>query len=226
MKADLVPKIEVSDLPTPSCQKSESFLTAGPFFHYFHYGVAGSQDDRGWGCGYRTLQTICSYINCKKNGSTDAPDLWSIQNTLVELKDKPDRFAGSRDWIGTFEAFLVIDHLFDVPCKILHANSAPCGENLKSVFPQIVDHFRNGPACPAMMGGDADASSKCVLGVSQSSDSAKLLIADPHLWTGSKSSTAPASLEKLLTEGWIAWKDVETDFNDSSMYNICLPQLK
>ena len=30
-------------------------------YEYWHYGCDGF-DDRGWGCGYRTLQTICSWI--------------------------------------------------------------------------------------------------------------------------------------------------------------------
>ena len=30
-------------------------------YEYWHYGCDGF-DDRGWGCGYRTLQTIASWI--------------------------------------------------------------------------------------------------------------------------------------------------------------------
>lgn len=31
-------------------------------YQYFHY-VCDGVDDRGWGCGYRTLQTIASWMN-------------------------------------------------------------------------------------------------------------------------------------------------------------------
>ena len=30
-------------------------------YEYWHYGCDGL-DDRGYGCGYRTLQTICSWF--------------------------------------------------------------------------------------------------------------------------------------------------------------------
>jgi hypothetical protein len=33
----------------------------GGDYEYWHYGC-DSVDDRGWGCGYRTLQTIASWI--------------------------------------------------------------------------------------------------------------------------------------------------------------------
>ena len=33
------------------------------------------------------------------------PSLRKIQETLVQLEDKPKRFVGSRDWIGSFEVF-------------------------------------------------------------------------------------------------------------------------
>ena len=80
----------------------------------------------------------------------------------MRLKDKPESFVGSREWIGTFEAFLVIDDLFDVPCKILHA-SPNAGASLRSLLPQLQQHFdssQGGSGFPGMIGGDADAASK------------------------------------------------------------------
>ena len=42
------------------------------------------------------------------------PSLREIQETLVKIGDKPPGFVGSRDWIGSFEACLVLDRLFSV----------------------------------------------------------------------------------------------------------------
>lgn len=42
------------------------------------------------------------------------PSVGDIQRALVEVGDKPAEFAGSREWIGCFEACLVLDHLFRV----------------------------------------------------------------------------------------------------------------
>ena len=87
------------------------------------------------------------------------------------------------------------------------------------------------------MGGDADAASKCILGIASSSPATTaaaadstdedyyLLIADPHCWQ-SKRRLPDLSVGQLLEQGWLSWKNAATDFVDSSMYNICLPQLK
>jgi hypothetical protein len=57
---------------------------------------------------------------------------------------------------------LVIDKLFNVPCKIVHC---PSGENgMTDIFPKLEEHFAKSSAPPIMMGGDHDASSKGVLG--------------------------------------------------------------
>ena len=91
---------------------------------------------QAWGCGYRSLQTLCSWANNTARSSSvnvvsskteqplDAkdtrvsnnyvPTLRKIQETLVEVGDKPQSFIGSREWIGSFEACIVLDHLFNV----------------------------------------------------------------------------------------------------------------
>jgi hypothetical protein len=42
------------------------------------------------------------------------PSLRKIQEILVEVGDKPQNFVGSKEWIGSFEACIVLDHLFGV----------------------------------------------------------------------------------------------------------------
>ena len=105
---------------------------------------------QGWGCGYRSVQSLCSWAVMQKTrkqaieergrerdrgkrlghdtdcevvdrrresasvGEWTVPSVRGIQETLVEVGDKPAEFAGSREWIGCFEACLVLDHLFSV----------------------------------------------------------------------------------------------------------------
>ncbi|XP_068742780.1 ufm1-specific protease 1-like isoform X2 [Montipora capricornis] len=101
-------------LETPS-EIIESANVRGRYWFY-HYNIDGV-DDRGWGCGYRTLQTICSWV-CHalrdKKDLLQVPSLQKIQQTLVEIGDKPAPFAGSRDWIGSVEACLCLDQIFGV----------------------------------------------------------------------------------------------------------------
>ena len=51
-------------------------------YQYCHYLYDG-QDDRGWGCGYRTLQTIISWARLNLHQDIDIPGLRRIQEILV-----------------------------------------------------------------------------------------------------------------------------------------------
>ena len=77
---------------------------------------------QGWGCGYRTLQTLCSWCryqqlaNCPDDDSkvADVPSLKLVQQLLVDMGDKPESFIDSREWIGSVEVGLIVDQLYDV----------------------------------------------------------------------------------------------------------------
>ena len=207
-------------LPTPDRAVRWS-LVAGDY-QYCHYLYDG-QDDRGWGCGYRTLQTIISWL--RNNSSShqhrdlNIPSLRRIQDILVEMGDKPASFAGSKEWIGSVEVGLVIDQLFDVPCKILHSRS---GHDLQTLFDEVFVHFQD-KRCPIMMGGDLDASSKGIFGACQTDSSKYFLVLDPHFV--SSKNTEILNNEHLIEQGWAKWVQLQ-DFSSSSFYNLCLPQIK
>lgn len=82
---------------------------------FYHYKCDG-KDDCGWGCGYRTIQTLCSWIiKTKENcSSKTVPSINQIQEVLVDLEDKPPSFNQSHQWIGTCEAAMVLSQLYDV----------------------------------------------------------------------------------------------------------------
>ncbi len=210
------------ELPGPSCEES---LTLSGSYDYYHYKIDGT-NDAGWGCGYRTLQTICSWLekSTKRNSHINKiPSLAKIQETLVEIGDKPVTFIGSKDWIGTFEAFLILDHLYDVPCKIVHFES---GELFTGKLMFLIEHFKRFKS-PVMMGGDVDGASKCILGISYDADESRedsafknvyLLVLDPHFHGEN------ATRIQLQKDGWICWKSLN-DFSENSFYNFCLPQI-
>ena len=70
---------------------------------YYHYGCDGV-DDRGRGCGYRTLQTLFSWPEGLPVG---VPELGAVQAALEDMGDKPPGFRGSQSWIGCVEASLL-----------------------------------------------------------------------------------------------------------------------
>ncbi|XP_075738642.1 UFM1 specific peptidase 1 isoform X2 [Rhipicephalus microplus] len=123
----------------------------------------------GWGCGYRSLQTICSWVVLQKRKAGKearaVPSIAEIQAALVSLGDKEAHFEGCCDWIGSTEVFLCLDHFYQVPCRILHAST---GGQVAHHVDALLRHFEQ-LGSPVMMGGDCDASSKGILGVCQTS---------------------------------------------------------
>ena len=186
-------------------------------YAYYHYLCDGF-DDCGWGCGYRTLQTMCSWIyyNFQDRSNVkmcEVPSIVEIQNALVAMQDKPFDFVNSKKWIGSFEVCLCLDYFYDVPCKIHHVRTS---ENLSQSIAFLQTHFEKF-ASPVMMGGDSDAASKCILGICGSNESdCYLLILDPHC---SKKPT----MKSLVNDNWISWRKIDS-FVQSSFYNMCLPQ--
>lgn len=61
-------------------------------------------------------------------GIWSVPSVRDIQEALVRCGDKPKQFACSKEWIGCFEACLVLDHLYSVSYILL----LYCVKNLPS----------------------------------------------------------------------------------------------
>lgn len=202
-------------LPHTDCKKC-SFVN-GVYF-YFHYGCDG-QDDRGWGCGYRTIQTMASWIchnmSLPKDKKTLLPSIPEIQQALANMEDKPGSFVSSRDWIGTFEASLILDFFYDVPCKLVHVRGG--GAELEQVAVKALHNHFEKQGSPVMMGGDRDNSSKGILGVCTSNEGSYLLVVDPHYF-GRRLEAA-----ELQRRGWVSWKRISS-LDQFSFYNICMPQ--
>lgn len=191
-------------------------------YQYYHYKCDGF-DDVGWGCGYRTTQTLCSWLREQLlldkaiSNVPQVPTILEIQKILADSGDKPSRFVGSKEWIGCFESSIVIDTLFNVPCKILHCEAKLLENNMC----QIKSHFETFGG-PIMMGGDFDAASNGVLGItSENTERYQLLIADPHL----NNSNESIDINYLVSREWISWKEINA-FDQISFYNFCLPQKK
>ncbi len=61
------------------------------------------------------MQSLCSWaVGQVATTTTSVPSVRDIQKILVEVGDKTESHVGSRDWIGTYEACIVMDHLYGV----------------------------------------------------------------------------------------------------------------
>lgn len=195
-------------------------------YSYYHYCIDGL-NDQGWGCGYRTCQTLCSWIYfCYRRSSEQisvqggisgpVPSIREIQQSLVQIGDKPRSFANSKEWIGSVEIAMCLDTIYNVPCRILHI---PCGE-IHNHIDTICKHFKEFGG-PLMLGGDCDNSSKCVVGIAVDPKlrTSYLLIVDPHC-----GSQVPCA-EELYKLKYVSWLPVEK-LDDKSFYNLCMPTLQ
>lgn len=98
--------------PPPSSLVEEKggtiHMVQGPYV-YFHYMQDGI-DDNGWGCAYRSLQTIWSWFYEGKYTNVPPPLKHGvIQRVLVERGDRGVELLGSRQWIGALELGSVLN---------------------------------------------------------------------------------------------------------------------
>ncbi|KAH9590719.1 Ufm1-specific protease 2, variant 2 [Schistosoma haematobium] len=89
----------------------QTYIVTGRYTykHYLQDGV----DDRNWGCAYRSLQTLVSWLMWQGEITPGPiPSLRDIQASIVRFGDKPKSFIGSCQWIGSLEmmAFLSKPH--------------------------------------------------------------------------------------------------------------------
>jgi hypothetical protein len=171
---------------------------------YYHYEV-DSFDDRGWGCGYRTVQSMLSWV---------APD--RVPPSIPEMQallNSSDRKA----WIGVQEAVTLLDMLHGAVVEVLPLAS---GDQVLRHLPRLAAHFDGGGG-PIMIGGGLDVYSKTVIGVRISPAPAvpEMLVLDPHYVGRSQIS----DLDDLREGGWISWKPMSM-LSAESFYNLAMPR--
>ena len=179
-------------------------LVASPL-RYYHYNVDGF-NDCGWGCGYRTVQTILSWLS-----NDQLPPSIPEMQTVMQV-------TTAHGWIGVQEAIQVLDILHGVTVEVIPLAH---GSEVARHLPRLADHFDKGGG-PIMVGGGGDVYSKTVVGVRDIHDPmcATLLILDPH-YEGS--SSLAGDIATLKREGWVAWKPLSI-LSDRSFYNLALPR--
>lgn len=181
-------------------------------YSYYHY-MQQDFDDNGWGCAYRSFQTVFSWFRWQGYTEKPIPTHRLIQECLVDIQDKPSSFIGSRQWIGSTEVSFCLDTMLGVQCRILHASS---GEELGSKGPELVAHFKI-QGTPIMVGGGQLAHTIIGVDYDQINGNIKFLVLDPH-YTGSE------DIQVITGKGWCGWKGT-TFWNKTSYYNLCLPQV-
>ena len=179
-------------------------------YDYYHY-MQGGFNDSGWGCAYRSMQTLCSWLRCGGYTQKQVPRHRDIQKTLAEIGDKPFSFVGSQDWIGAIEISLCLQRMYGVESRILNMGS---GEDIVNYAREIANHFdENGS--PIMVGGGVLAYTIIGIDWNKETKEVEFLILDPH-YTGLDNP------QTIKSGGWCAWKKPSL-FKKEHFYNLCMP---
>ncbi|XP_016415557.1 ufm1-specific protease 2-like [Sinocyclocheilus rhinocerous] len=197
-------------LNPPNIEDAKLYLVQG-VYSYHHY-MQDHVDDNGWGCAYRSLQTIFSWFQQQGYVETAVPTHTQIQQALVDVGDKEPRFVSSRQWIGSIEVQAVLNQLLGVTSKIMFVSQ---GSELATKGRELANHFQT-EGTPVMIGGGILAHT--ILGVvwSENTGQIRFLILDPH-YTGGE------DLQTITDKGWCGWKGPEF-WDQNAYYNLCLPQ--
>lgn len=194
----------------PSITDGQSSIVYG-LYAYHHYMQNGF-DDNGWGCAYRSLQTIVSWYRLQGYTNAPIPSHKEIQKCLVDIGDKPSNFIGSKQWIGSTEVGFTLETLLGVNVKILCAAN---GEEVSALASDLAYHFET-QGTPVMIGGGVLAHTILGINYDESSGEVKFLILDPHY-------TGPEKINTIVNKGWCGWKTKDF-WKKNSFYNMCLPQ--
>uniref|UniRef100_A0A915ENR0 Ufm1-specific protease n=1 Tax=Ditylenchus dipsaci TaxID=166011 RepID=A0A915ENR0_9BILA len=179
-------------------------------YQYHHY-MQDNFDDSGWGCAYRSFQTVWSWFRLQHLTTLPIPTHRQLQQCLVDLKDKPAKFVGSTQWIGSMELSFCLETMMGVSSRILSSKS---GAELSEHARAIIFHFENYGA-PIMIGGGQLA--QTILGIDYNvrSGETRFLVLDPH-YTGSE------DIDAVVKKGWCGWKPASF-WDKKAFYNLLLP---
>ncbi|KAL5460479.1 hypothetical protein EMCRGX_G033930 [Ephydatia muelleri] len=180
-------------------------------YSYHHYMQDRINDD-GWGCAYRSLQTLWSWFVYQGYTSRAPPTHRQVQQALVDVRDKEPSFVGSREWIGSFEVSTCLNQLLGIQCKIHYCSS---GAEMGSVGRLLLHHFKT-QWTPVMIGGGVLAHTILGVDYSEKTGEIRFLILDPHYKDAE-------DIKTVVDKGWCGWKPV-TFWNQQAHYNLCLPQ--
>eukprot|EP00887_Chlorella_sp_A99_P003427 scaffold7.g3427.t1 len=168
-------------------------------YDYYHYMQDGTNDN-GWGCAYRSLQTIWSWYRRQALTTKPVPSHREIQKALVAASQRPPSFLGSRDWIGALELGCLVEALLHggaegAAYRIINVAS---GADIPSHARELAHHFDTQGA-PVMIGGGVLAYTLLGVDFNERTGDCAFLILDPH-YTGGE------DLKKIRAGGWVAWR--------------------
>ena len=208
----LNPHLKISKILDPPSDSHVIRAMVRGDYYYYHYNQ-DNFNDAGWGCAYRSLQTVISWfiLNTSVGKNLKVPTIPEIQTILVKLGDKDKKIIGSTDWIGAIEVNLVLNDLLGIDNQILYV---PSGSELNSKGRELLYHFQHN-GTPVMVGGGVFAYTILGVDYDKVKGECKFLILDPHY-------SGEDEIKTIINKGYCNWKTIEI-FKKENFYNLCLP---
>jgi len=225
-------KVEIPEAVKSAPEPNSSWLVAVArgLVDYAHYRQE-NYEDQGWGCAYRTLQTIVAwywnhgFISSASDRSKFQRFLTidEVQQELILLGETTREQLDRNPWISAVEASLVLRSKFRIDSRIIPIFSqAQCVANLR----KLVRHFRE-IGSPVLLAGNLRAMG--ILGVCMNKDSGEgyLLLLDPH-YRGRDDLDEILNKDFDLRAGkrlprWCSWRSVTEAIQPDTSYSILLP---
>eukprot|EP00667_Euglena_gracilis_P021275 EG_transcript_23276 len=199
----------------PAVKGAEVALVQGTY-DFYHYLLDGF-NDKGWGCAYRSLQTLLSWFIHQGYASALAtpPAIPELQRIIAAADPtKAKTFVGSKHWIGSAEITYALNHLLGVECQQEHVATAA---DLESRGRLLLHHFRT-HGTPVMVGGGAYAYTILGAQYHPGTGQLSLLILDPHY-------VGPDDPAAVVAGQGCGWRSPKRFLRGDCFYNLCLPRV-
>ena len=194
------------------------------YFHYMMWTGAGQKkekyDDCGWGCAYRSLQSIISWFRLQGYTSLPNPTHYEIQKVLVDhCGQDAKQLLGKKMWLGSQDLGYYLDHMLGVTCvtEIFHS-----GDDVPGGGRKLLHHFQT-QGTPVMIGGGELAFTLLGVDFDERTGGIRYLIMDPHYQGADELSS--------IQPKWVGWKSGDSLthlntklFKADTFYSFCLPQ--
>ncbi|GAU98369.1 hypothetical protein RvY_09524 [Ramazzottius varieornatus] len=179
-------------------------------YTYHHYKQDRFDDD-GWGCAYRSLQTLFSWFKLQGFTKAPVPHHEQIQRLLVEIKDREKSLIGSKQWIGAMEISRTLEQLLGIQCRIVYVQA---GRDLGTAFAALKSHFET-EGTPVMIGGGVYAHTIGGVAVNRTTGEVKALVVDPHY-------VGEDNVDLVFKKNGVAWRTPEF-WDQNAFFNLCCP---
>ncbi|OII76832.1 hypothetical protein cand_024070 [Cryptosporidium andersoni] len=182
------------------------------YFHYFQDNI----DDIGWGCTYRSLQTVLSWYLLNNYSIKPILNHYEIQKILKYHDNTHEELEiGSNTWIGTIEVSYILSIYLGIRCKIMYFHNI---DEFIQKYDILINHFEIISSPIIISIGNYSYILVGIRTFQNIQNNVEYLILDPHY-------KGDDNIDIIIRRGWVGWKTPNFFKSNSKdkFVNILLP---